>query len=205
MGFFGSIFGDEYKLMNFEKNGRFFSFKVKILLDLSSTKIYEVQNENRQFLVVYNFYESNKSFLNVDFKDLFRLNHIVNGQRLAKEFAIKYGVDYFKKYCRIYGGIPPTVAHLYPSRIADLYDEYNVSYELVMLSADKVISCNSDDEKLYFLTDGSYFFDGGLHISSDGEILENPERLSFKFNPSPYELELLEVFNKNGIHLKHLQ
>ena len=55
MGFFDSIFGDEYKLMNFEKNGRVFSFKVKILFDFSSTKIYEV--ENAQFLVVYNLYD----------------------------------------------------------------------------------------------------------------------------------------------------
>lgn len=202
MGLFDSIFGDEYKLMNFEKNGRVFSFRVKILLDLSSTKIYEV--ENAQFLVVYNFYDSNKDFLKANFDDLFTFKNIINGQRLAKEFAIKFGVDYFKKYCRTYGGIPPTVAHLYPSRIAVEYGD-DRGYELAMLSADRFISCNSDDEKLYFLTDGSYFFDGGLHISSDGELLENPERLNFKHNPSPYTLELLEVFNKNGIHLKHLQ
>ena len=202
MGFFDSIFGDEYKLMNFEKNGRVFSFKVKILFDFSSTKIYEV--ENAQFLVVYNFYDSNKKFLKANFDDLFTFKDIINGQRLAKEFAIKFGVDYFKKYCRTYGGIPPTVANLYPSRVAVEYGD-DRGYELAMLSADRFISCNSDDEKLYFLTDGSYFFDGGLHIGSDGELLENAENLRFKSNPSPYAIDLLDVFSENGVHLKHLK
>lgn len=199
VGFFDSIFGDDYRLMNFERNGRVFSFKGKILFDFSSTKIYET--DNGQFLIVYN---SNKYFISTDFDGLFQHETLISGQRLATEFAIKFGVDYFKKYCRTYGGTPPTVAHLYPSKrsVGQNDDQY---YELVILSAHKAISCNVEGEKLYFLTDGSYFFDGGLHISSDGELLENAEYIRFKGNSSPYVAELLEVFNKNGVHLKHLK
>jgi len=199
MGFFDSIFGDDYKLMNFERNRRVFSFKGKILFDFSSTKIYET--DDGQFLIVYN---SNKDFISTNFDGLFQHETLISGQRLAKEFAIKFGVDYFNKYCRTYGGTPPTVAHLYPSKrsVGQNNDRY---YELVILSAHKAISCNAEGEKLYFLTDGSYFFDGGLHISSDGELLENAEYIRFKGSSSPYISELLEVFNKNGVHLKHLK
>lgn len=203
MGFLDSIFGDEYKLMNFERKGRFFSFKVKILFDFSSTKIYETDNGGK-FLIVYNFYNSNKDFISTNFDGLFQHETLISGQRLAKEFAIKFGVDYFNKYCKTYGGTPPTVAHLYPSKRSVGQDDDRY-YELVILSAHKAISCNVEGEKLYFLTDGSYFFDGGLHISSDGELLENSENLRFKYNPSSYEIDLLEIFNKNGIHLKHLK
>ena len=57
---------------------------------------------------------------------------------------------------------------------------------------------------VYFLMT-AYFFDGGLHISSDGELLENPENIRFKGSNSPYVTGLLNVFNNNGIHLKHLK
>ncbi|MEG2618618.1 MAG: hypothetical protein RR984_02525 [Bacilli bacterium] len=208
MGFWDSLFeSDGYNSITISDGKSTYNVNVKLIYSFPRIKIYQTKDQG--FLAVGLFRnESKENFIQSDHLDGFLSKAGKLGiayDDLFKMLPDVLGFDYFiknDKYLTV-GGVPSIIDHFYHSNtvIPDDDEGWNHQYQPTIVNANRSYDFYKETY-LYFVNDGSYFIDCGLHISADGRILSDPARTYLFTANSEYTLAIFDAFSRNGIKLQ---
>lgn len=195
MGFFdflNEIFDDEYKVIPIKDGGNKYEIRGKLLYSFPRVKFFETKDQG--FFAVGQIFvrgpNRQEGFVRenslLDFKGVLARLDIELGD-FYKMIAEIYGFDYFEKISKLnsnkfiaIGGVPKTIDHFYFSYTISELDADHWIPSVLNANGYKTITLGENTGwDCFWINDGSYFFDGGAHVASDGTILK---RIDFFFD-----------------------
>lgn len=214
MGFFdflNEIFDDEYKVIPIKDGSNKYEIRAKLIYSFPRVKFFETKDQ--EFFAVGQIFVRgpNRQEGFVKQNDLLGFRGVlarldIDLGDFYKMIAEIYGFDYFEKISKAnsnefisIGGVPKTIDHFYFSYTISEFEEGHSVPSVLNANGYKTITLGGKTAWGCFqINDGSYFFDGGAHVASDGTILK---RIEFFFD-SYRHIDFYEFLRDYNIKIK---